>query len=327
MAKYFLTGGTGFIGCELALKLAEEGHKVNILVRNPEKNPRLKHPNFDFFKGDLEDQKVIEKAMENCDGVFHLAAFASVWSKNPRTYFDINVGATQNILHTAKEMGLKKAVITSTAGTLGPAILGPVHEDTSRLIDFFTEYESSKFISEERIKAFAAKESMEAVIVNPTRVYGPGYLSESNAVTKMIIQYAKGKWRAIPGSGESSGNYVFVEDVVRGHILAMEKGRNGERYILGGENVSYNELFDIISDVSGKNYKLFKIPIGIMMFFANLQVAKNKVTGSPPLITPKWIRRYLYNWSNSSEKAKTELGYQITPLAQGIKKTLDWNFE
>lgn len=325
MAKYFLTGGTGFIGCELALSLANQGHQVHVLVRNPEKNPRLKHENFVFFKGDLQDEKSMQKAMADCDGLFHLAAFASVWAKNPRTYFDINVGATQKILHSAKEMGIKKAVITSTAGTLGPAINGPVNEDTHRLIDFFTEYESSKFISEERIRDFAAKQSMEAVIVNPTRVFGPGYLSESNAVTKMILQYAKGKWRAIPGDGKSSGNYVFIEDVVRGHLLAMEKGQSGERYILGGENVDYNEFFKIVAEVSGKDYRLFKIPIGIMLFFANLQVAKNKVTGKAPLITPKWIKRYLYHWSNSSEKAEKELGYTITPLRDAVKKTLDWN--
>ncbi len=165
---------------------------------------------------------------------------------------------------------------------------------------------------------------LHAVIVSPPRVYGPGLLSESNGMTRIIHRYEQGKWRLIPGDGSKISNYVFVDDVVHGHWLAMEKGKSGEKYILGGQNASYNEFFSMLKHISQKNYRLYKIPIWAMLLFAHMQLLLAKIFHKNPLITPIWVKKYLHNWELTSEKAQKELGYVITPLEVGLKKTLLW---
>ncbi len=162
------------------------------------------------------------------------------------------------------------------------------------------------------------------VIVNPTRVFGPGFLSESNGVTKMIKQYVEGKWRLIPGNGNRSGNYVFVEDVVTGHLLAMERGKSGERYVLGGENISYNQLFQYTRQASGVHKRLFKIPLWIMLAAAGIMKIFSTLTGKPPLIVPDLVRKFNHNWIVSSDKAMQELGYAPMRASEGIEKTVHW---
>jgi len=320
--KIFITGGTGFIGQKLARKLADEGHQVVALIRSKGKAQALTHDNISFVEGDLFNLGALEVGMHESDEVYHLAAFASVWAKD-NTFSKVNIDGTLNILKAAKKKGVKKVLVTSTAGVIGPAIDGPVNEDTPRRVDFFTDYESTKYESELKIKEHVA-EGQHVVIVNPTRVYGPGPLNVSNSVTKLIKQYTEGKWKFIPGDGMSTGNYVFVDDVINGHILAMEKGRAGERYLLGGEDASYHELFDTIAEVGGKKYKLYKMPLGVLLAFGKLQLFLANTTGRTPLITPGWVRKYLYKWSVSSQKAQDELGYEITPLKEGVQKTVDW---
>jgi len=146
----------------------------------------------------------------------------------------------------------------------------------------------------------------------------------SNSVTKLIKQYTEGKWKFIPGDGMSTGNYVFVDDVINGHILAMEKGRAGERYLLAGEDATYYELFDTIAAIGGKKYKLYKMPLGVLLTFGRLQLFLAETFGRQPLITPGWVRKYLYKWSVSSAKAEKELGYQPTKLEDGVKQTVKW---
>ena len=206
--------------------------------------------------------------MHETDEVYHLAAFASVWAKDD-SFSKINIDGTLNILNAAKKKESKKIVVTSTAGVIGPAIDGPVNEDTPRQVDFFTDYESTKYESELKIKEYVAN-GQHVVIVNPTRVYGPYPLNVSNSVTKLVRQYIAGKWKFIPGDGMSTGNYVYVDDVINGHILAMANGRAGERYLLGGEDATYHELFNAIADISGKKYKLYKMPLGVMLTFGKL---------------------------------------------------------
>jgi nucleoside-diphosphate-sugar epimerase len=320
--KIFITGGTGFIGQKLARKLADEGHQVVALIRSKGKAKDLQHDNISFVEGDLFNLGALEVGMHESDEVYHLAAFASVWAKDD-TFSRVNIDGTINILNAAKKKGVKKVLVTSTAGVIGPAIDGPVNEDTPRQVDFFTDYESTKYESELKIKEYVA-EGQHVVIVNPTRVYGPGPLNVSNSVTKLIKQYTEGKWKFIPGDGMSTGNYVFVDDVINGHVLAMEKGRAGERYLLGGEDATYHELFDTIADIGGQKYKLYKMPLGVLLTFGKIQLFLAKAVGRPPLITPGWVRKYLYKWSVSSQKAQRELGYEITPLRDGVQKTVDW---
>ena len=188
---------------------------------------------------------------------------------------------------------------------------------------FFTLYEESKFQLEQKL--LGQKEGRpEVVIVNPTRVYGPGFLSESNGVTRMIKQYVEGSWRLIPGNGRSQGNYVHVEDVVSGHLLAMQKGLAGERYVLGGENISYLQLFEYTRLASGAKYRLFKVPLWLMLTLAGLMQGISAITSRPPLIVPNLVRKFSHNWIVSSRKAIQELGYEARSAKDGIKQTVQW---
>ncbi|HKJ41234.1 MAG TPA: SDR family oxidoreductase [Sunxiuqinia sp.] len=321
--KLFLTGATGFIGSQLALKLANAGHEVHVLYRNPQKLKDLEHVNLHFFKGDLFDKAALKDAMEGCDGVFHLAAFARLWAKDPSTYYKVNVEGTQNVLETAIQCKVKRIVLTSTAGVFGPSENSTITEDTKRSLPFFNDYEETKTNSDEQ-SLKAAQGKIDVVIVHPTRVYGPGLLSESNGVTRMVKMYLGGKFKVIPGDGKSVGNYVYIDDVVDGHIKAFEKGRPGERYLLGGENVSFDEFFSKLAQLTKRHYRMAHLPLFVLNIVASFFEIRTKLFGTAPLITAKWVKRYLYHWEVSSQKALEELNYQPINLEEGMKRTIAW---
>ena len=318
----FITGGTGYIGAHLLKKLTDSDETIHVLVRSKKKASDIEHPNIAIFEGDIMNKESIKEAMKGCSKVYHLAAFAKVWAKDPKTYFDINVTATVNVLEAAQELGVSKVIVTSTAGVYGASVSDDITETYVRDFDFFNEYESSKAISESRIKDFVIA-GLDVSIVSPTRVYGPYLFGEPQSVTQLIQKYVKGKWRIIPGDGTKVGNYVFIDDVVDGHILAMENGKKGHTYILGGENHDYNSFFKILAIESGIHRKMIKLPIGLQMMFARIQLLKIPFGGTP-LITPKWIAKGKYDWKVDSSKALNELGLKITSLKEGIKKTIDW---
>jgi farnesol dehydrogenase len=322
--KIFLTGATGYIGNNLAQRLAKEGNTIHALCRNTQDTPSLNHPNIVLFKGDITDPASIEKAMEGCEQAYHLAAFARVWTKDPSTYHKLNVEATQHVLDAVRKLGVPKVVFTSTAGVLGPSGDKPVAESDPRIGEPFNEYEETKTEAEALCKKYVQEFGMNIVIVNPPRIYGPGIETESNAVTKLTKLYMSGKWRIMPGDGSKRGSYVYVDDIVNGHILAMEKGRAGERYILSGVNASYTEFFDMLAKVTGRKQRLFNLPVWAMMIGGRFMQLRTWLTGKPPLLTPKWIRKYLYDWSLNCEKAQRELGYTYMPLEEGLRKTVDW---
>lgn len=319
--KILVTGTGGFIASNLALKLAESGNEVRALYRS-KINAGLHHPCIELVKGDILDKTILAKAAEGCEKIFHVAALANNWAKNAQQFYDVNVAGTENVIRAGKLSGVKKIVVTSTAGTVGPSPDGnPVTEKQSSTL--FGHYEKSKKESEDKVFEFVEK-GMDIVIVNPTRVFGPGELSKSNAVTKIIHKYIEKKWKFIPGNGENIGNYAFVEDVVNGHILAMEKGKPGERYLLGGHNVSFNEFINIVSEVSGIKNKLAPIPLGFIGIIGLAEDMAALIFGREPQITYAWVKKYKANWTTSVEKAEKELGYTITPLKEAVQKTIKW---
>jgi len=319
----FLTGGTGYIGAHLIKELISNGHKVHALVRNIEKAAPLPKDGLVLFKGDLGDKESIKVAMKGCDQVYHMGGNASIWEKDSSRYYTINVDGTRNIMDAALELNVKRVVFTSTAGVLGPSYGGIVTEMKCRNVDYFNEYESSKAMAESLVKSYVTEKNLDAVIVSPTRVFGPVLFGEPASVTLLISKYAKGKWRIIPGDGSKIGNYVFVDDVVKGHILAMENGVKGGTYILGGENHSYNAFFKILKEESGLDYQLIKTSIGVQLLFAHLNKFFAILRNKKPALTTKWVRRGNYHWEVSPNKAIEELKLKITPLREGIKRTLN----
>jgi len=320
----FITGATGYIGNNLALRLANEGNTIHALCRDATRHLFLQHPNIHIFEGDILNPALVEKAMTGCEQVYHLAAFARVWAKDPGTYYSINVEGTRVILDAAKKLAVKKIVFTSTAGVLGPSGGRPVKESDPRIGDVMNEYEDSKTQAEALCRQYCRDYGMHIVMVNPPRIYGPGIETESNAVTKLAKLYMQGKWKIMPGDGTKTGSYVYIDDVVNGHILAMQKGRSGERYILSGVNASYRQFFDVLASVTGKKLRLFNLPVWAMMLAGGAMMLRTKLTGKAPLLTPKWIKKYLYNWSLLCEKAQQELGYTYIPLREGLQKTVNW---
>ncbi len=322
--KCFITGATGFIGNNLAKELLDEGNELHVLVRSQKENRLFDHENVTVFYGDLHSAEVINKAMKGCDIVFHMAAYANLWSKDKSLAYKTNVLGTGNILEAALKNHVKKMVFTSSAATLPPSKeKEEVDESTLPPPAFLTDYEVTKNEAEQLCLEYC-KKGLDVVIVNPTRVFGPGFLNKSNSVTIMIKNYIKGIWRINPGDGSQIGNYVYVNDVVKGHLLAMKKGTPGERYILGGTNASYNEFFSVLAFVSGKKRFMFHFPFSWMMIIAKFEFFMAENFGKKPLITPPWVKRYLQNRLVSSQKAINELSYSITPLAEALEETILW---
>ncbi len=322
--RCMVTGATGLIGSRLVNELLRQDFQVNVLVRSPGKLQADIREKINVFKGDILDKSSINPAMEGCNVVFHLAAFAGIWSKDKMLPYKTNVTGTRNILEAALENEINKVVFTSTAGTLATSSeTKPVDENTPLPDTYYTDYEMSKRQAEQFCDEYG-RLGLDIVIVNPTRVYGPGPLNKSNSVAVIIKNYLAGRWRFVPGSGRYNGNYAFVNDVAAGHVLALMYGVPGEKYILGGANATFNEFFRQLAEVSGKKYRMLHIPFPLIQVFSQIELLMARSIGKMPLITPPWAKRYRQNRLVSSGKAITALGYEITTLPAGIKKTIGW---
>lgn len=319
--KIFITGSSGFIGRTLIEKLVARGFSVRGLVRKPMESA----PNVEYVSGDIMDPDSLRRGMEGCRYLFHLAAYAKNWAPDLKTFDRINIDGTRNVFTVAREQGVERIVWTSTIVTLGPTEPGGVGDEAMPRIteNFFTDYERTKTEMERESVRWVA-EGLPLVVVNPTRVFGPGLLSESNTVSQLIDQYRRGRMPILFNFGKNIGNYVLVDDVAEGHVLAMEKGRIGERYILGGDNVSLKELFRTVDAIDGKKH--FQIPLlrfGPLVAAHVLELGA-KMFGIYPAFTPGWIRTFLADWAFTSEKASRELGYQWTPFEDGVRRTCRW---
>ncbi len=322
--RYFISGSTGFIGMALAKSLLANDCKVNLLVRSAQKANELLLLGASIFEGDITNKASVEAAMQGCTHVFHLAGYAKPTSIDPGVYHEVNVEGTKNVLDAALSCGVQRVVFTSTAGTFGPTSANiDANEDSPRPQKYHTLYAETKRKAELLCEDYKRR-GLDIITVFPTRVFGPGIMNESNSLTKIAALYNKGKWRIIPGNGKTFGNYVFVDDVVNGLMLAMEKSRPGECYILGGENVTFDELFKTMARSSAIKRLLFRLPFALLWLGAAMLSVFGFLLQKPPLITPAWVKRYLQHRRLSSLKAEKELGYTITPLNLAFKKTFAW---
>jgi nucleoside-diphosphate-sugar epimerase len=321
----FITGATGYIGQQLALKLADNGNTVHALVRDLKKGKSLlNHAGIRLFEGDILDEVSLKRAMLGCEQVYHLAALASVWHKNPNEFYLMNVEGLRKVLDCCIQLNIQNVLFTSTAGVVGHSVDDqPVGEVTNVTPNLETLYEKSKVEAEQLLIKYQNK-GIQGIIVNPSRVFGPGLLTESNGFTRLLKMYLDGRWKIKPGDGTSIGNYVYIDDTIQGIIKAMEKAKPGERYLLGGINASYNDFFELVDELTGQRRKLYHVPLSMMLFLSQIQLLMASLFGKKPLITPAFVRKYNKHWIVSSNKAESELGYTITPLNIGIQKTLNW---
>jgi len=288
--RVFVTGSTGFIGSRLVSRLATGEHVIHALYRSEKKIPPGLPSNIKLFKGDITDKESLERAIKGCDAVIHTAAFAGVWHRNEGEIYHLNVDATRTILEIAAKTGVKRCLVTSSAAVFGPSENDALDETTPEPANYFTPYERSKALMEKEVWKLV-QSGQDIILVNPTRLYGPGPLNDANSVTRLVKMYCEGKWHILPGDGESIGNYVYVDDVVNGHLLALEKGQAGERYILGGEDISYKDFFNMVDKLTGSHHWLVKFPLPIMLGTASIMMFFAKITGIPPIITPGLVRK------------------------------------
>jgi farnesol dehydrogenase len=335
--KAFVTGANGFIGTRLIEALVQRGQPVRALSRRPNPQPDpppgfgwndggpLASPLVEWVRGDITDRDSLVRGMEGCSQVYHLAACAKNWARDPTIFHEMNVQGMRNVFDAAVTRAVQRVVWTSTMLTFGPTPRGQVYDEESpRSTDhFFADYDETKTIAEQEALRRAA-EGFPVVIVNPARVYGPGHLTEGNSVSLLIDQYDRGLVPFLLNLGVNVGNWVYIDDVVQGHILAMKKGRIGQRYILGGENASLKRFFRLVDQVSGKRH--FQVPVFrySALIFAWILKKRAEWFGVYPQISPGWVRMFLADWAYSTEKAQRELGYRPTPLAEGLKSTYEW---
>lgn len=318
-----ITGASGYVGQRLALFLAEHGEEVHVLIRNPSAKKYLNHPSIRIFLGDIEDIETIRAAIRGCDHVYHVAGLARLNHPDPDLFYRINVHGTRNVLDSALEAGVKKIVFTSSTGVIGPSLGKPMRECDPRIVGYDNDYEVSKQIAETLVIEYNHK-GLPGVIASPSRVYGPGVITYGSGVNRFIHMFLKKQFAFVPFCDDINGNYAYIDDVIQGHLLAMRMGRNGEKYILGGENVSFKNFMLAIRQGAGGDGRFIKVPKTLIKVAAATTQAKAWAFNQVPELTPKVVDRLFLNFSFSSEKAISELGYSITPFDEGIRRTISY---
>ena len=322
--KVLLTGATGYIGHQLALKLANDNIMVNALVRDLNSNNMPRHKNIIPFNGNICDYDSVKKAINDCDYVFHTAAYTDLKCNKIDTFYNTNVLGTANIMKASLDKNIKKVIYTSTLSVFGPALYHvPITENQPRISSYSNDYELTKKMSEEVVLDYV-KKGVSCSILNLSRVYGPGLNTYSNGVNKIIIKIMNDKVLYVPDKLHVEANYVYVEDVLNAQLLAMEKGLSGEKYIIGGENEDYLGLFNRIKSISKSKISIIKLNYNLIKNGLSLINGCNKLLGSQSLVTPKVLDSLFTNRSASSQKAVSELDYKITPLNEGLDCTINF---
>jgi dihydroflavonol-4-reductase len=322
--KVLVTGATGFVGSAVAHLLVNRGFTVKVLSRSTSSQQNLKDLNAEKVVGDLRDLNSLEKAIKGCDYLFHVAADYRLWSLNPQELYDNNVTGTENIMKAALNEGVEKIVYTSSVATLGlNADETPSNEDTAVCFeDMIGDYKKSKFLAEELVKKMIKEQNLPATIVNPSTPIGPRDIKPT-PTGKLILDAAAGK---IPAYVDTGLNWVHVNDVAMGHLLALEKGQIGERYILGNENFSMKELLQKIAVITGGKAPKIQLPHNFVLPIAYIAEWWANITKSKtePMATVSGVKLSKKKMYFSIDKAKNELGYNPIDVTIALKDAINW---
>lgn len=321
--KVFLTGGTGFLGKRIARRLAEAGHEVRALAR-PSRAPRRMPQGVVTVEGDVTDPDSLMRGASGCEAILHAAGLVKMWVPDRRDFDRINVGGLTNVLETGRRLGVRRILYTSSFIALGPTD-GQVGDESwvHAPGGHHNDYERTK-AEADRVARRAAAEGAPLVIVYPGVVYGAGELTEGSLMTRTIRDFMARRVPGYLGSGEQRICYAFIDDVLEGHMLALEKGQPGRGYILGGPNASYLELYATLERLTGVPAPTRHLPFWTMGMVGRVMRWRARLTGAEPLITDEVIAIYRHDWAYSSDRAIRELGYRITPLEEGLRRTIEW---
>jgi nucleoside-diphosphate-sugar epimerase len=312
-----VTGGAGYIGGKLVESLLAQGERVRVLDSRADAAEHLGRAGSELMSGDVLDREVVKAALDGCDRLFHVAALFEMWHPDKRAYHEINVDGTTNVLETALEMGLQRVVHTSSAVTIGEGRDQMGDEDTVHRGYFLSDYERSKYLAEQ-VALRMSQWGLSLVCVNPTSVYGPG---QTDHMTGALIRFLNGR---LPVVTDSRLNFVYIDDVVDGHLVAMERGRVGERYILGGGNASLVRFLSLAAEIAGVRCKPRQVPSWLLTTTARVLGASSAITGRRPWVSPDEARTALHSFVLDNRKAREELGLEFTPLEQGLERTVSW---
>ena len=317
-----VTGATGFVGAAVARALLDAGHELRVLVRSTSDRKNLQGLDLDAAVGDLRDADSLRGAAAGCSALFHVAADYRLWTRDPKALYATNVDGSVNVIRAASDAGVQRIVYTSSVATLGLNTDGsPADEETPvALEDMIGHYKRSKFLAERAVTQLVADEQLPVVIVNPSTPIGPGDVKPT-PTGRLILDAATGRMPAFVDTGL---NVAHVDDVARGHLQAFEQGRIGERYILGGENLSLESILRSVAAISGRRPPKLRLPHGVVMPVAYAAEAWARLFGGEPLATVDGVKMSRKRMYFSCQKAERELGYSHRRADEAIRDAVDW---
>lgn len=317
-----VTGASGFVGAAVVRKLLDAGEAVRVLMRPGSDRRNIAGLDVEVVEGDLLAPETLEPAVKGCRALYHVAADYRIWTRDPVAMFRANVDGSAAIVRAAADAGAERIVYTSSVAVLGIPPGGVGDEDTPVTYgDMIGPYKQSKYRAEECIRELTAKEGWPVVIVNPSTPIGPRDVKPT-PTGRIVVDAANGK---MPVYVDTGLNVAHVDDVAAGHLLAFAKGRIGERYVLGGENMGLSDILGVIAELTGGRPPLFRVPTGLIMPIAHISEAWCRMTGGvEPMVAPDSVRmakkKMFFRW----DKAARELGYAPRPARDALADAVAW---